>query len=177
MSASWSCMKHEMFCNGITNTKMTDIFIESVCVCVCSLPPGKPIRQVPPDAHHHSCIPTPELHLQRLHLHPGRHGGRVQTGSVVVCGVWFSCQSFKLSRHFNNFQPSRETGTLGKKTVHFSNVPDSSNGGFNWCGSGTENSKVPCWTLLQEPTETKQLNLLLELCLKLLEPPHWIVRY
>ena len=72
-----------------------------MCVCVPS-PPGKPIRQVPPDAHHHSCIPTPELHLQRLHLHAHHHEWGVQkwcVGQGTSCSVlhvpavrcsWFS---------------------------------------------------------------------------------------
>lgn len=34
---------------------------------------GKPLWQIPPDAHHHTSLPTTELHLQCVHINAHNH--------------------------------------------------------------------------------------------------------
>lgn len=44
----------------------------------CSVFLGEPLRQIPPDAHHHPRLSPAELHVQRLHVNAHHHERGVQ---------------------------------------------------------------------------------------------------
>lgn len=55
----------------------------SSIICHLFLPLGKPLRQIPFDADHHTCIPPTEFHLQCLHLHTHHHERGIQIRFVL----------------------------------------------------------------------------------------------
>lgn len=57
----------------------SDFTISSVVVLLS----GESIRQVSPDANHHTCIPTTELYLQCVYFHTHHHEWRVQEWYII----------------------------------------------------------------------------------------------
>lgn len=98
-------------CVGECNVALLSVqcvcLVKSFLICSetshgpCSVFLGQPIWQIPPDAHHHACLPPAELHVQCLHVNTNHHERRVQirydglhdwsnTDKCCICSPSFS---------------------------------------------------------------------------------------